>query len=184
MLKLVVVLLCMLGGACTHHYVPAPYLLAHDRIPLVRASAPVTIVNAQTRMGRELLFESGVHTWQGDPHVITQHFAEQLAQALVEVGVPAAVASGPAPKRLDVAITSITARRAFFHFQGEVALSVTTGDGEKFELVAGNGSPGSVDRTLNGTLAIAVLETLKHPGVRAYLARPRRATPRAALSRR
>jgi hypothetical protein len=170
MRTLLVPLLGLALVACTHAYTPSEYPLAAERIPPVRASAPVAIVNVQHRVGDEILFAMGAHKWLGDHREITEHFAGQLAQALQQSGVQ--VVTGPAPKRLDVAVSSLAAWPAFYHTKAKAVISVTTGDGQRFDIVAGNGSPGNIYRTLNGTLAIAVLETMKHPGVQAYLTQP------------
>jgi hypothetical protein len=172
-----VFLLCMLAfSACTHAYTPNEYPLTQDRIPPLRASAPVAIVNVQQRGGDEVLFAMGAHKWLGDHREITQHYAQQLAQTLQQAGVQ--VVTGDAPKRLEVSVVSISAWAAFYHYKAKAILSVTTGAGQHFDIVANNGSPGNIYRTLNGTIAIGVLETLKHPGVQAYLAQ--RPSPQAA----
>lgn len=159
---------CALAGACTHHYTPTEYPLAADRIPPVLASAPVSVANAQPRDGQERLFTVGVHTFEGSYRDVTQHLADQLSRALATAGVKV-VAQG-APKRLDVTVLALSVSEGFYHFKGQVVFSVITGDGQRFDLVAGNGSPGTAYRTINGTLAVAVIEILRHPGIRAYLA--------------
>lgn len=165
------ILLCLLAfGACTHAYTPAEYPLAAERVPPLRASAPVVIINAQQRGGDEVLFAMGAHKWLGDHREISQHFAQQLAQTLQQSGVK--VVTTNAPKRLEVSVVSITAWAAFYHYKAKAIISVTTGAGQHFDILANNGSPGNIYRTLNGTIAIGVLETLKHPGVQAYLAQP------------
>jgi hypothetical protein len=170
------ILLCLLAfSACTHAYTPNEYPLTQDRVPPLRASAPVVVINVQQRAGDEVLFAMGAHKWVGDHREITQHYAQQLAQTLQQAGVR--VVTGSAPKRLEVSVVSISAWAAFYHYKAKAILSITTGAGQHFDIVASNGSPGNIYRTLNGTIAIGVLETLKHPGVQAYLAQPEVAPP-------
>lgn len=163
--------------ACTHAYKPDRYDLDVARIPQVRSSTPVEVVNAQTRAEQERLFTLGPHKFVGNYKEVSQHLAEQLGQALRDVGV----AVGPgAPKRLQVAVMAMSLSQAMFHFRGQVVFHVTTGDGQRFDITTTNGSPGNAYRTMNGTLAIAVLDTLKHPGVQAYLAAPPQPTASGA----
>jgi hypothetical protein len=167
---LLVALLQLALGACTHAYAPNEYPLTADRIPKLHASAAVSVVNVQQRGGEELLFALGAQKYVGDHREITMHFAEQLSRSLQQAGVQV-LASG-APKRLDVSIVSISASPAYFHFKAKAVIAVMTGDNQRFEFVANNSTGGNIYRALNGVLAIAVLETMKHPGVQTYLVAP------------
>jgi hypothetical protein len=168
--SILALLLCFVFGACTHIYAPDEYPLTDERIPRIRAAAPVTVVNVQQRSSEELLFAMGAHKYVGDHKEITEHFAAQLRRSLERAGVR--VARNGAPKRLDVSVVSITASPGFYHFKAKAVLSVTTGNNRHFEFVANNSSGGNIYRALNGVIAIAVLESMKHPGIRAYLAGP------------
>jgi hypothetical protein len=173
---LLLVVLAVVAGACTHAYTPHEYALTQDRIPAVRASAPVAVVNVQQRGGAELMFAMGAHKWVGSPQQITQQFAEQLSRSLQQAGVQ--IVPGAAPKRLDVSVVSLSASAGFYHYKAKAVVAVMTADNQRFEFVANNSSGGNIDRALNGVIAIAVLETMKHPGLQAYLAAP---APTAAV---
>ena len=75
-------------------------------------------------------------------------------------------------ERAKVAVVSVAVWAKMYHNMSELIAVVTTGDGKQFNITANNGSPGGVRRTVDGAIAICVLEILEHPGIVEYLARP------------
>lgn len=166
MKKIVLLLLfALLGGCGTVHYVPEHYVIDQGRIPKFDLKGNVTVVNAQSDQSKQVFFNSSMD-WVGDYKTITEHLVTQLRQEIAKNAKN--VGSGES-KTLSVKVDSLHAAHHLFTFSATMREEVSMGDGEQTQINVRNSSPGTMWRTLNGAIALGVIDILKDPKVIKYL---------------
>ena len=115
---------------------------------------------------RDLRVQAGIHHWDFNNQTVAQAVSTQLMD---EVGKNGQRRGEADDKTLEISVQSMVVGQGAFTFNGTLVMSVTLGDGTTIPFTVKNNSPGNIWRTLNGTVATAVMEILANPVVLAYL---------------
>ncbi|RRS05936.1 hypothetical protein EIP75_03505 [Aquabacterium soli] len=168
MIKVVVVVCAaiLLAGCGTVNYVPQEYVISAERIPNFDVNGSVLVQNIQTDQEQRKFF-SGAADWTGDYKTVTDHLVMQLNK---EIAIHGKVIGRDKKKVLQVKVVQLAAVQHAFHFTSSMQVNVKLGDGAETTVRVSQGSPSDMWRVLNGTLALGVIDILKDPKVKAYLA--------------
>lgn len=147
--------------ACSHTYVANEYELEDERIPAFDANGDVTVQGGYAE-ATPVQMRNNI---SGDLKQISDQMAAQLQQEIRTRGGN----SGEA-KEITVRVTDMDVANRFVYMEGQASVELTLGNGETVTFDKRNGSPGVIDRVLNGTIARAVVEALSNEKVQAYLA--------------
>lgn len=147
--------------ACSHTYVANEYELEEERIPAFDVNGDVTVEGGYAE-ATPVQMRGNIN---GDLKQISDQMASQLQEEIRTRGG----ASGPS-KQITVRVTDMDVANRMVYMEGRVTVELTLGNGETVSFEKRNGSPGVIDRVLNGTIARAVIEALGNEEVQAYLA--------------
>ena len=163
-------------AGCTTVYKPAVYELTPDRIPAFEAVGVIRYVNAQPAGTKR---KSGItlRKYEYDLTEITDAFNRQLAAEVDR-------------RRKDGAAKTLTSKVTKLHCEEptslvptftltcDIELQVKTGEGDVIPIIGHQTAPliaragrHGVERSLDGTIAIGVIQTLSDARVRAYLSK-------------
>lgn len=162
--SLVLILLTMVAlmlQACGGTYVASEYPLEEEQIPAMEVRGDVTVDGAYEE-ATPITIGGRIDS---DLKQISDQFARQLEQEIDKLD-----GSGSAEKTITVRVTNMGMANRFAYMEGRIDVELALGNGETVSFDKRNGSPGVIDRVLNGTIARAVLEALENEKVQAYLA--------------
>lgn len=152
----------MMLSACTTKYVSSEYELSEDRIPGFDLNGDVTVHNGYAE-SRPIRFEQ----FEADLEQVSATFARQLEREIRRNGRQQ---GGGSDKEIEVRATDLGMANRVAYLEGRINVRLELGNGEVVAFEKRNGSPASPQRVLNGTIARAVMEALRHDTVLAYLA--------------
>jgi len=147
--------------ACGGTYVANEYPLNEDRISSFSVKGDVDVRSAYDEAN-----PTRIANLDADLNQISERFAQQMSQ---QIQNRHGGESG-SDKTIDVRVTSMNMANRIAYMEGRIEVELALGNGEEVSFERRNGSPGVVDRVLNGTIAMAVIEALENETVRAYLA--------------
>ena len=152
--------------SCSHRYHARPMKVNTSSIPAISASQPITIINDQPSDKYTLVYAQGAHRWMASMRQCTDIAIHLLSRELENRGVQ--VVTGSA-KTLKISVSHLAGFMGFTRITGKISLKVTTGDGYMNMYDVSNATPWTIDRALNGAIALAVVELLKDEKIRYYL---------------
>jgi flagellar hook assembly protein FlgD len=148
-------------SACAVTYTAEEYPLSEERISEFNVRGNVTVRGAYDEP-----HPVKVTNMNADLKQISDQMASQMSD---EIQRRHDGASG-SDKEITVRVTRMAMVNRFVYNEGQINVELTLGNGETVSYERRNGSAGVVDRVLNGTIAVAIIEGLEHDTVRAYLA--------------
>jgi hypothetical protein len=162
----VLVLLALMLSACgTFIYSPDEYVITPERISPLGKVKPVSLINVQ--QAQKFIAFDGPSKFEADYKDVTQAFVNQLAKEIINRG---GKVTSDAKKTIKIAVTDLHAESLFMRFKGHITYRLELGNGKTLNLREENTSPGNIYRTLNGTIARAVIQALSNSELRDYLA--------------
>ncbi|WP_444911681.1 hypothetical protein [Microbulbifer sp. PAAF003] len=165
---LVAAALSFLAG-CSHTYTPSVYNIEESRIPELDVKGNVNLVNSQNDTKEKYVKASG-HKWEYTNKDITDGFNTLLQK---EISLRDPNKEDGNNKKLISKVNKINCTVGFGSYVRKCSISVEieTGDGSLVKIEGSQGSPifNTMEGSLDGTIAIAVIEALKHPDIVSYL---------------
>jgi hypothetical protein len=159
------------GGGCSinYYYTPGVYEIAEGRVSPMQTVGVVDVVSVQEAdEDRSFVFwQQGAAVWHTDRAQVAEALAAQLETEIVRQG---GRVGSEARHRMGLAVPHVGMVTGAWRSRGDLTVYVTL-DGETprtFDIE--NKSPGNIWRTMNGAIAIAVIEILNDPGIRDWLA--------------
>jgi len=151
----------LLLQACGGTYVANEYPLNEDRISGFQVNGDVTVHSAYD--GPQAI---RIGNLDADLDQISERFAQHMSG---EIDRRHNGSGGP-DKSIAVRVTDMNMSNRIAYMEGRIRVELALGNGEQVSFEKRNGSPGVIDRVLNGTIAMGVIEALENDTVRAYLA--------------
>ncbi len=171
-LFVIVVLVLTQVGCMQFKYKPSLFELEEGKISSFDVKGEVLYENAQTGKSKQLTKQGG-HTWEYNYNLITDGFNRQLAKEIKSMGEQLDAADSK--KTFSSKITAFKCDVTFGSFVRNCSSSVTvtTGDGEIIAIESSQKSPifATMEHSLDGTVATAVIDVLSNDKVLAYLAK-------------
>ncbi len=167
--SLILLALCLAVVGCKHRYVASEYPITPDRISATKIEGGkdgVRIVAGKASDTKIDLGNVGVHHYYGTHQQLTDAIVKQLASELRSRGVENV---SSANKKVEVAVTDSNFESGMWRIAANLKFTVKLGDAKPMELGVRNGSPGTVARSYNGAVALAVIEILNNQDVLNYL---------------
>lgn len=153
----------LLAACGPKNYIAEEYPVDNQNVPAFDVNGQVEVTNGYTAAKPVTIYGGALN---GDLKQISGVFAAQLEKEIKQNGN---MSAGPA-KRIEARITGISGANRFVYLEGAVDVELKLGNGETVTFHKKNGTPGNLWRALNGALNKAVIESLAHPDVKAYLA--------------
>lgn len=161
-------ILSLLAG-CSHIYTPGVYEIEESRIPSMNVKGTIDYVNNQNDSESRFVKASG-HKWEYTNKEVTDGFNRLLQK---EVSVRDSEKEDGANKKLVSKVNEIncTVGLGSYVRRCNISVEIETGDGDLIKVDGSQGSPifNTMEGSLDGTIAIAVIEALKHPDIVSYL---------------
>jgi len=161
-----IVLALLLTGCMTFRYEPGRYPLGEARIDDLVVNGQLAISNEQTD-AEERRFSYGPLDVLFNYRSVTARLVESMAEEVGRHGVAGAEA---VHKTVALKVIDFSAERQQWHTRSQMSVAMRLGNGYRRVVKVSHGSPASLDRVLDGTIALGVVQLLGDPHLRAYLA--------------
>lgn len=167
---LVLVMLFLVAG-CTikHDYVWYEYPIGPERLNWYVSfddSDEIRIIRGQSDDSQIFLGNVGAHQYFGSLQSLTDGIADQLAMELRKRQLDI---NSTAQKSLEVTVISQKFERGMWRIAATLDFLVKFANGTIKSYTVRNSSPGTVDQTYNGAVALAVIEIINDQEVQAYI---------------
>jgi len=158
------------GCAINYYYTPGVYEIAEGRIAPVDCEGGLEITSIQAPdPGRaHVLHDAITAVWYTDRAVVSEALANQLSSELRSNGCRI---GSPAGHTMTVAVPDVTVVQAGVKFAANLTVKVALDGAPERGFDIQNESSGNIWRTVNGGIAVAVIDILSDPEVREWLAR-------------
>ncbi|CAA0095306.1 Uncharacterised protein [BD1-7 clade bacterium] len=161
--------LVSLIAGCSHTYTPSVYNIKDVKIPDLNVKGTVDYVNNQEDIETKFVKASG-HKWAYNNKEVTDGFNTLLEK---EISVRDLKSGDGDAKKLVSKVNDIDCTVGFGSYvrNCKISVEIETGDGNIVNIDSTQGSPifNAMEGSLDGTIAIAVIEALKHPEIVSYL---------------
>jgi len=144
-------------------------VLAPERVtssPGFAENQEIQILKGKSNDADKILGSIGLHKYYGSKQALTDGIVDQLGRELQKRQVEV---NGTAGKSLVIAVTRTSFEQGMRKIAATLDFTVKFGNGKVKTYYVRNSSPGTVPRTFNGALALAVLEIINDPEVIAYI---------------
>jgi hypothetical protein len=150
------------------YYTPNIYEIDAGRIPPFEPKGAIAVRSLQPSDPDQsyVFFHHGAE-WKADRGRVGQAIADQLAGELRKLG---GTIDESAEKRLEITVPSFVVEPGAWTLNASMKVGLRIGDRPERIIDVENSSPGNMWRTMNGAIAIAVIQILSDPEVRSYLA--------------
>ena len=158
--------------ACSPRYVPTEHPLDPGDVPPFDLAGTVSVVNAQPSTASVTVTSN----WAGgflvssdsDLHAVTEVMVQQTTK---EIAKNARKLNGESAKTIELAVLDLKSSYVAFFFRSHIRYTAKLGSGKTIAKEVGHGHADQL-ADLNGAIAEGVIELLKDPDLRQYLASP------------
>lgn len=160
--------LMLAGCARTVVHQPMRQPIEAGEVSTIDIAAPLSVRMGEVSSERLRLGRLGAAggEYVSDLDTLTRFYTAQLITQLQAMGVPSGDGS---PRTMVVRVTDASFNNRVMYNESRVAIEITLGSGETVSFEKVGVSTKTRDRATNGAVRDAVIETLNHPDVRAYL---------------
>jgi peptidoglycan hydrolase-like amidase len=156
--------------ACSIHYVPKEYPLNEGAVPPIDLAGTVSVANAQPSTASVTVTSNwaGGASFNSDLHAVTEAMVQQTTK---EIEKNARKLNGGSAKTIELAVLELKSSYVAFFFRSHIRYTAKLGSGKTIAKEVGHGHADQLS-DLNGAIAEGVIELLKDPDLRQYLASP------------
>ncbi len=165
---ILVLFIFLSGCAIKHNYAWTEYPIASKRITqnsYVKGQK-IKIIKGDADDAKRFLGNVGAHQYYGSEKSLTDGIADQLAKELKKKGIEII---NDAEKSLEIKVDNYNFEQGMWKIAATINFSVAFGNEKTKSYTVRNSSPGTVDMTYNGAVALAVLEIMNDPEVLSYI---------------
>ncbi len=159
-------LVLVLQGCGTRPFNPQIYPLRDGLIPALDIAGTTSVTNDQPSKSEAIVYSYGGNQLASNLNAITEVMVQQTKNELAKNGK---VSAAGKPKTISLKVNSLLSTYFIMSWKSKLQFEAQLGDGTVVTRDVNHAS-GSLGQDLNGCIAEAVMELLKDPRVRAYLA--------------
>lgn len=170
---ILVLLLVLSGCAIKHDYTWNEYQITSDRMPSqnsITEGREIRIIKGQSDNSKEFLASVGAHHYYGSEQTLTDGIADQLAKELQSKNL---VINNISEKSLEITVNRSNFELGWWKMAVTLEFTVKFRNGKSKSYTVRNSSPrttaGTVQRTYNGAVALAVIKIANDQEVLTYI---------------
>lgn len=167
--RLLLLMVMVLQGCGTTHYVPREYEISPERISSFTVKGHIEVTNLQTDSRQVVFYDGPGQEWVGDYKAVSDHLRDQMQK---EIAKHTLLNPGPIKKSIGVQVVRLEGYNPIgaFHLSSAMDVSVVLGNGKTLVKHLKSATGGNMNRMLNGILALGTIDILNDLEVRQYLA--------------
>lgn len=157
------------GCAIKHDYVWNEYPITDERISSqvsFSEGQEIRIIKGKSNESNIFLGNVGAHQYYGSEQSLTDGIVDQLGKEFRKKKLEI---NNTAEKSLEIKVNSSKFEQGMWKIAATIEYTVQFGNGKSKSYSVRNSSPGTVERTYNGVVALAVIKIINDPEVINYI---------------